>query len=468
MNINIKIILVVALMPLSFLSCLSSAEDYPYEIQAPGTDAKIKFTSMYVLEQRGNTFYSVSGDAAIIFKFNVTEDAMHRWRNEINLLSASANHNTVTTKSDYNVGIGSFSYTNGVILIGDYTNRYGEVENLYMDIGMVQGDFLFKGKNITFTMEVIDLDGTRRTLQSLWISIPSTTKDSRLQLEELYRNLTTRAYDSAVKSKSNDTYAWNEIGYSFLELGEYEKAIQCFDQSIRLDPNSSSAWNNKGEALCKQEKYNESIQAYEMSIEIDPKFTKPWYNKGIVFAHQGYYDAAIQCFNESIRLNPNPAGMFYRTGRTTEYWSKQIVDTYRKFQNELIRKEHGVGVTEFLDDISQKKSINRSDAEFILSLSIDVTESLDSNDELNSTQKSETKNSINEILAWLYFNETSREILDDRMKSTILYRLRIGSVTAEAWQQKGLALEALGRINEAKAAFANAKTQGYRDRNSAN
>jgi len=56
MNINIKIILVVALMPLSFLSCLSSAEDYPYEIQAPGTDAKIKFTSMYVLEQRGTHF----------------------------------------------------------------------------------------------------------------------------------------------------------------------------------------------------------------------------------------------------------------------------------------------------------------------------------------------------------------------------------------------------------------------------
>ena len=68
---NVKTLVIIGLMFWVVMPGVVLAEDHHYEIQVPGTDVKVAFTSAYNLDQRGNTYYTKEGDAAIVFKFGV-------------------------------------------------------------------------------------------------------------------------------------------------------------------------------------------------------------------------------------------------------------------------------------------------------------------------------------------------------------------------------------------------------------
>jgi hypothetical protein len=63
MKMNKQILLIIGLMLLVVMPGVSLAEDHHYAIQVPvpGTEAEVRFTSVYNLDQQGNTFYTNEG-----------------------------------------------------------------------------------------------------------------------------------------------------------------------------------------------------------------------------------------------------------------------------------------------------------------------------------------------------------------------------------------------------------------------
>ena len=44
----------------------------------------------------------------------------------------------------------------------------------------------------------------------------------------------------------NDKEAWCEMGNSYYNKKNYDKAIECYEKAIEIDPNFENAWFNMG------------------------------------------------------------------------------------------------------------------------------------------------------------------------------------------------------------------------------
>ena len=60
-------------------------------------------------------------------------------------------------------------------------------------------------------------------------------------------------------------------GKSFLESGDFEKALGVFEQALLLDPKNPDLWNYKGISLRSLGRYNESMECFNNSLKIDPR-----------------------------------------------------------------------------------------------------------------------------------------------------------------------------------------------------
>ncbi|TDQ33138.1 serine hydrolase [Zeaxanthinibacter enoshimensis] len=62
----------------------------------------------------------------------------------------------------------------------------------------------------------------------------------------------------------------NQIGYTLLEEGETDKAVEVFQLNTRLFPEVANVWDSYGEGLRAQGNIEESIEAYKKALEIRP------------------------------------------------------------------------------------------------------------------------------------------------------------------------------------------------------
>ena len=64
------------------------------------------------------------------------------------------------------------------------------------------------------------------------------------------------------------TQKWFEDGNSWLEKGDYSKAIECYDKAIKLDNDYAFAYRNKGLALYDFGMYEKAIDSYQSYLDL--------------------------------------------------------------------------------------------------------------------------------------------------------------------------------------------------------
>jgi tetratricopeptide (TPR) repeat protein len=55
---------------------------------------------------------------------------------------------------------------------------------------------------------------------------------------------------------------WREEGDRFFDLGEYERAIECYNKAIESNSEDVVAWLGKGKACYKLGRYKEAIDCF--------------------------------------------------------------------------------------------------------------------------------------------------------------------------------------------------------------
>jgi len=80
------------------------------------------------------------------------------------------------------------------------------------------------------------------------------------------------------------TKSLKEIGISFGEAGEYEKAIACFDKAIELNPEDAKAYNNRGLAYANLKQYERAIEDYNKAIKLNPDLTMAYVNRELAIS----------------------------------------------------------------------------------------------------------------------------------------------------------------------------------------
>jgi len=94
-------------------------------------------------------------------------------------------------------------------------------------------------------------------------------------LQHLYFNDSEAAIISlerAIRECPDYAFAYNILGYAYMDLEEYENVEEALDAYMRLAPDQANPFDSKGDYFMNTEQYEEAYESYMKAYEIDPKF----------------------------------------------------------------------------------------------------------------------------------------------------------------------------------------------------
>ena len=163
-----------------------------------------------------------------------------------------------------------------------------------------------------------------------------------------------KLYEKTIKNKSDDYLVFSLLATTFLQLKDYNKAIENFTKSINLNPKYPESFNNRGIAYAEIQNYRLAIKDYNDAINLNKNYFSPYINKGIALKNSQKFNQAIDCFKICIKINPKDPGVYNNLGNLYVKLKKND-EAYLAFEKAIILK----------NDFAQAYS-NRGDLNFNL------------------------------------------------------------------------------------------------------
>jgi len=73
----------------------------------------------------------------------------------------------------------------------------------------------------------------------------------------------------AIRECPDFPLAYNQLGYAYQEVGDFEKAEEALDNYIRLAPDQANPYDSKGDYFMATKQYDEAYESYMKAYEID-------------------------------------------------------------------------------------------------------------------------------------------------------------------------------------------------------
>ena len=300
----------------------------------------------------------------------------------------------------------------------------------------------------------------------------------------------------------------------------YENALDLINESLEANPLDARGWFVKGELLDRLYRYDEALESYNRSLEIDPTDKEAWFEKGntldtaAAFQTQDperirAYEDAIIAYDEALKLDPDYGNAWMRKGyslHSLAAFNKNLSmydESLKAFDRaiELIpdndtrnlafawegRAIALTGIGNILEDAGRQDEARASWEEALeayeRAIELDPSytglearlykagilaelgrynESIDAFDELIETLPASYA-----LYAATVLTEKGNvlQMMGDYEGAIIAFdgALELDPSSMIAMQGKGTALQSLGRISEADAAFAEAEELGYEE-----
>ena len=150
-------------------------------------------------------------------------------------------------------------------------------------------------------------------------------KDNNLKLAEKF-------YNETLKSNPNHADAQNNLGIILNQLGQYQKAINCYEKAIQINPGHGDAHSNLGNIFKGLGELKKAVSCYEKAIQINPGHANAYNNLGNTFNQLGEHQKAVSCYEKTIQINPNYAGTYSNLGDTFKELGEhqKAVSSYEK------------------------------------------------------------------------------------------------------------------------------------------
>jgi serine/threonine protein kinase len=119
----------------------------------------------------------------------------------------------------------------------------------------------------------------------------------------------------AIRAGLESPMVSNAVGYSLLEEGEFEKAIEQFRGVANRSPGDANAWDSLGEGYLASGMPDKSLEAYSRALAIDARFEPSILGRGLALASLGRYGEALERPSPDFRVQ---AFLLSRVGRYRE------------------------------------------------------------------------------------------------------------------------------------------------------
>ena len=143
------------------------------------------------------------------------------------------------------------------------------------------------------------------------------------------------------KDQSN-SYYFRELGYIYMMIGQYDKAITATKRAIELDPQDPYSYDNLGYVYGKKKQYDKAFKAFRKSIEINPQNHAACSNYGQFLAEKRDYAETTVQYKKAVSLRPNNRA--YLSGLTDAYYKQGKYDEALDVVNINMSTFTGIGV----------------------------------------------------------------------------------------------------------------------------
>jgi tetratricopeptide (TPR) repeat protein len=236
--------------------------------------------------------------------------------------------------------------------------------------------------------------------------------------------------------KENDKYplAWYLKGIAHSEIDENDEAIQCYDNSLRYARKFSQGYHKKSELLFQLDRNDEALENINKALELNPINEEALILKSLIMVELQNYKLALKTTNQILKINNGNADALQLKA--------DILRQYNKKKEAL----------ECYDKII-RLNIENQEAWFRRSQLINEL-GLDENDELECYRTLLSLDIENpQILIDIGKTfEQKAELYDEKLKwynKMITYNPN----DTFAWLNKGIALEHLGKTDDAIEAY---------------
>lgn len=111
--------------------------------------------------------------------------------------------------------------------------------------------------------------------------------------------------------------AYNALGVSYDQLGDYKNAIHFYKLALKIDPNLDYVYNNLGLAYLLDGRYNSAEESFQKAIALNDRNPRFHNNLGYAYAKKGQYEQAIEQFRitgDEFSANYKLGQILYREG----------------------------------------------------------------------------------------------------------------------------------------------------------
>lgn len=113
-----------------------------------------------------------------------------------------------------------------------------------------------------------------------------------------------QSWDKALELDPKDIQTWLHKGVALgVQLGRWEEALDTWNHALELDRNDADLWFRRGVALATLERWDAAVESWDTALELNPYFRDAWINKGVALQKLGRYEEAIEANNRALGLD---------------------------------------------------------------------------------------------------------------------------------------------------------------------
>ena len=107
-----------------------------------------------------------------------------------------------------------------------------------------------------------------------------------------------------LERKAVEAVAEKDRGNSWLQKGNYDKAIEHYTKGMHLDPSNAILPANRAMALLKKYQYGAAAEDCTLALTIDNTYVKAYQRRASARTGLGKYDLAIEDYDQVLRFEP--------------------------------------------------------------------------------------------------------------------------------------------------------------------
>ena len=118
-------------------------------------------------------------------------------------------------------------------------------------------------------------------------------------------------YQKAIACNPRHSYAYGRIGLFYEEEKNYEKALEYFNMQLEINP-YDYYYIERGNVYMNINEYEKALQDFEAARDESPESQYPYYNMGVALMQLGRYEEAIEHLKKSIALSDGEPELYLR------------------------------------------------------------------------------------------------------------------------------------------------------------